>query len=92
MTDAHIKQNTSDEHVFIVVECEGRPTISIDIINYHGRRCLGIRVDGNGILDILLDVKDLEPRGESMFRFCGMCGEKIQMHSSRSHRCKDRTV
>lgn len=84
-----IQQDTPDDHVFIVVECSNRPTISIDITNEHHRRSVGIRVDGMGIFGALVDLKELPPKGEANFRYCGMCGEKFQMHSSRAHRCKD---
>lgn len=88
MQDAHIKQADADEHVFVVIECPGRPTVSIDLMNHHGRRCIGIRVDGMGLFDALVDLKELKPKGEVLFRYCGMCGEKIQLHSSSGHHCK----
>ena len=84
-----IQQDTPDDHVFIVVECSNRPTISIDITNEHHRRSVGIGVDGMGIFGALVDLKELPPKGEANFRYCGMCGEKFQMLSSRAHRCKD---
>lgn len=88
MKTAHIVQDDADEHVFVMIECSGRPPISLDIMNRHGRRGLGVRVDGMGIFDVLLDIRELSPQGHAMHRFCGMCGEKIQLHSSRSHQCK----
>jgi hypothetical protein len=83
----HITQNSPDDHAFIVIECPGRPAISIDVMNHAGRRGVGIRVDGMGIFHALVDLKELKPKGEALFRFCGMCGEKIQLHSSRTHKC-----
>lgn len=87
----HVIQRSPDEHVFIVIECPERPTVSIDIMNHHGRRGLGIRVDGMSISDTLLDLKELPPKGESLFRYCGMCGEKIQLLSSGGHECEEQS-
>lgn len=89
MTDARILQDGPDEHVFIVIECPERPKLSLDLMNCHGRRCLEVRVDGMGIFGGLVDLKELSPKGESMFRYCGMCGEKLELLSSRSHQCKE---
>jgi len=86
--ESHVVQDTPDDHVFIVIECPGRPAISIDITSPHGRRCLSVRVDGMGIFSALVDLKELRPKGEAMFRYCGMCGEKLHLHSSRGHKCK----
>lgn len=89
---AHIIQDSPDDHVFIVIECPGRPMISIDVKNLAGRRGVGIRVEGMGIFSALVDLKELAPRGEALFRYCGMCGEKLQLHSSRSHQCADQPL
>ena len=89
LKDIRISQDTPDDHVFIVIECPGRPTLSIDITNQHCRRGVGIRVDGMGIFHALVDLKELKPKGEAMFRYCEMCGEKLQLASSRGHQCKD---
>lgn len=85
--DTHVQQGSPDNHVFIVIECPDRPVISVDITNEHGRRGIGIRIDGMGLFYALVDLKELDPKGEAMFRFCGMCGEKLQLHSSRGHQC-----
>lgn len=90
MQEAHLHQSSPDEHVFIVVECPGRPTISIDITNQHGRRSLGVRLDGMGVADMLVDLKELPTKGETMFRYCQMCGNKLQLLSSRPHKCEER--
>lgn len=87
MKKTHIQQENTDEHVFIVIECPGRPAISIDLTNQHGRRRVGIRIDGMGIFSALCDLKELKPKGEALFRYCGMCGEKIRLNSSRGHQC-----
>ncbi len=88
--EAHVTQESADDHVFIVVECPDRPTISIDITNPHGRRGMGVRVNGMGIFSALVDLKELGPtKCERLFRFCGMCGEKLKLHSSRSHECPE---
>ncbi len=89
LLDAHIKQNGPDDHVFIVIECPDRPTISVDLMNHHGRRVACIRVDGMGVFSGMVDLKELLPKGDVLFRYCGMCGEKIQLHSSRPHQCKE---
>jgi hypothetical protein len=88
MKTASIVQDDPDEHVFVIVECPGRPAISIDIMNLHGRRFFGVRVNGISIFNGLLDLEELKPKGESTFRYCGMCGEKIELTSSWSHNCK----
>ena len=59
MKQAKIVQDTVDEHIFIKIECKGRPTISLDISNDYAVRCLSVRADGNGILNARLDVKAL---------------------------------
>ncbi len=89
MKTQSIIQTSPDEHVFIHIECPGRPPISLDLMNHHGRRGLGIRVDGMGMANLLVDVKDLPPKGEAIFRYCCMCGEKIRMHLSRDHQCAE---
>ncbi len=88
MKTAHIQQENPDDHVFIVIDCKGRPPISIDMTNPHGRRGLSVRVDGMGIFRMLVDLKELPAKGEALFRYCGICGEKIELHSSRPHECK----
>ena len=85
---AHIEQKTPDDHVFIMVECAGRPTISIDIRNPSGRREASIRVDEMGIFNALVDLKELKPKSKHIERYCGMCGEKFVMFSSTPHQCK----
>lgn len=85
-----IVQDSPDEHVFIEIECAGLPTVSIDLMNYHCRRGVGIRVDGMGILNALVDVKEIGPnKGGSSFRYCGMCGEKLERSSSLTHECPE---
>lgn len=77
-----------DDHVFIIIEREGRPTISLDLMNNHGRASLGIRSDGNGIANVLCDVGSLKPKSGAMNRFCPMCGIKIDHSQSFDHECK----
>lgn len=84
----HTLKHDVDEHVFIMLECEGRPTISIDIANAHGRRAMSVRVDGMTMHSMLLDVDHLEPKGKVIKRFCPICGEEINLVSSKSHKCE----
>lgn len=85
-----IQQASPDQHVFIVIRCPGRPAISLDLMNPHGRRGLSVRVDGMGIFSALVDLKELKPvSGDAIFRYCGMCGEKLNLFSSRGHTCKE---
>lgn len=78
-----------DDHLFIMIERPDRPTISLDFMNSHGRNTLGIRVAGMCIASILCDIKELPPKITQITRYCPMCGEKIQLCSSRSHNCKE---
>lgn len=88
MKQSYIQQDSPDDHVFILIECPGRPAISIDVTNNHCRRGLAVRVNGMGIFNMLVDLKELQGKGELIFRYCSMCGEKLQLHSSRDHECK----
>jgi hypothetical protein len=89
MKEAHIVQDDSNEHVFIVIECPERPAISIDVTNIHGRRGIGVRIDGTGIFGCLADLKELPAKGaEVLFRYCQFCGEKLKLSSSRPHHCE----
>jgi hypothetical protein len=54
-----VRAEVQDDHVFIVIECPNRPTISIDVTNCHSRRGVAIRVDGMGIFNALVDLKEL---------------------------------
>lgn len=79
-----------DDHVFIMVECPSRPTISIDIGNWHGRRSLGVRVNGEGMFSGVVDARWLEPDGKGdPIRYCPECGEKIKLFSSQGHICPE---
>lgn len=79
-----------DDHIFIMVKRKDRPTISIDIMNCHGRATLSVRSDGMGIGSILCDVAPLKPAsGKILTRYCPMCGEKLDNFSSAPHQCKD---
>jgi len=73
-----ILQLGPDEHVFIMIECEDRPTISLDLANLHGRRCLSIRVNGMTIGSSLLDVEELPTLTTRLKRWCPFCGEEIE--------------
>lgn len=92
MIQETIRQENPDEHVWITVECDGRPTISIDIGNNHGRRFMSVRIDGMSHYSMLLDTAHLPPRSSDDWmehRFCPFCGEEINFLSSKSHICKD---
>lgn len=81
-----------DDHVWITIRCPGRPTISLDIDNNHGRRLLHTRIDGMGHSGILLDTKELGPahtEPEILTRYCAYCGEELNLISSKTHRCKE---
>lgn len=76
-----------DDHVFIVIRRTGRPTVSLDLANVHGRGYLSVRVNGMGMGGHLVDVEHLPPAGSALHRFCPFCGEEINLVSSKSHRC-----
>lgn len=80
-----------DDHIFIMVEREGKPTISLDITNTHGITCLHARVEGNSIASIRCDVEPLPFKvGENWrVRYCSTCGEEINPVLSSGHTCKD---
>lgn len=82
---------TQDEHVFITAEFEDRPTVSLDLCVAHGRRYLGVRVNGMTVSSLLLDVEELPtmPDQIAFIRFCPYCGEEINIISSKSHHCKN---
>lgn len=89
---AVIEQANPDEHVWITVNCEGRPTLSIDIGNAHGRRYMSVRLDGMTHHSMLLDTAHLPSRSSNDWlehRFCPFCGDKIDFLSSRTHTCAD---
>ena len=75
-----------DDHVFIMIEREERPTVSIDV--YRDGQ-IGVRVNGYGIFNAFLDVERVH--GNVMFkeehRYCPMCGQELQLFSSRAHQC-----
>ena len=83
----------ADDHIFIVLECEGRPTISIDITGERGGgRYIGVRMDGMCLISAALDIAPLvlPPREQKPFqymRFCPICGGKIDSFSSAGHAC-----
>jgi hypothetical protein len=87
MKTAEITQESVDEHVFVIINCPDRPTVSIDITDHHGRRGLSVRIDGMGVGEFLVDLKELPAIAGKLFRYCGMCGEKLNLHSSRAHQC-----
>lgn len=79
-----------DDHVFIWIECEGRPAISIDLMKGRGRRCVGIRADGYSLFGGVVDVQWLENAGSHRpRRFCAECGAEMDLLSSRGHVCPD---
>ena len=81
-----------DDHVFIVIEREGRPTISIDIMNEHGRGCMGVRLNGTVAFNMLVDTAALPPKGKEIHRYCPICGEEICLWSSIGHHCKEEDI
>jgi hypothetical protein len=88
MLNKTVIKSDADDHIWITIECPDRPVISIDIMNLHGRRSLDVRVDGMGMFGCLLDVKELPPSsGDLLHRYCSMCGEKLNLYSSRPHVC-----
>ncbi len=89
MKAAHLTQDDANDHVFVVIACPDRPTLSIDVTNQHGRRGVSVRVDGMGIFHALVDLKELPPAGgDVLFRYCCFCGDKLQLSSSRPHVCE----
>jgi len=83
------KQGNANNPVHILLDCDDRPSVNFDIINMHGRRSLDIRLNGMSIFSMLLDVDALGYAGDSNpRRFCPICGEKINLLSSRGHSCK----
>ena len=89
VTHYQAKQKTPDDHVFVTIECPDRPTISIDVMNQHGRRYLSVRVDGMTISSTLLDVEELPPlSANDLRRWCTFCGkERNWMSASDNHEC-----
>jgi hypothetical protein len=81
----------TDEHVFILVETPGRPAISLDISNTHGRRALSVRNEGMSVASFLLDVDaNLPPLGKRIERFCPYCGSPRNIVASVDrHECDD---
>lgn len=77
-----------DDHVFIVIKRPGRPTVSLDLANVHGRGYLSVRVNGMGMGGQLVDVEHLPPAGNALHRYCPFCGEEINLVSSKTHRCE----
>ena len=89
----HVIEAGLDDHVFIMVKRPGRPTVSLDLDNRHGRAGLSVRTDGHGIASIVTDVGWKTPKSGKIFeRFCPMCGEEIDHLSSAGHQCKDGDV
>lgn len=85
--------HTIDEHVSFLLKCEGRPLVNLDISNTHGRRTLGVRVDGMSILSVLLDVESVPPAGREIQRFCPYCGVELDLTASIDrHECKADTA
>lgn len=83
----------TDEHAFIMIERENRPTISID---QSRDGVLSIRVDGHFMFNMgtFIERMQFDPAKEKdtprpIHRFCPLCGEEIQMWSSAGHLCKD---
>lgn len=86
----HVIEADVDDHVFIMVKRPGRPTVSLDLANSHGRAGISVRTDGHGIASIMTDVDWKEPKSGDVFaRFCPMCGEKLNHVLSSGHHCKD---
>jgi hypothetical protein len=78
-------------HVFIHVRNpEERPDISLDLTNLAGRQVMMVRVNGMVVASLLLDVKELPAKGgEVLTRYCPVCGEEINIGSSKMHQCDE---
>ena len=73
-----------DDHIWITItNLENQPTISLDIENSHGRRVLGVRVNGTVVASILLDEFPSMTLPANLKRYCPYCGEEI------NHECKN---
>lgn len=82
-----------DEHVFIRLDTDDRPTISIDVANRHGRRYLAVRANGMTIASVLCDVEELPPAGHRIDRFCPYCGHIINLVASVDrHVCPETSI
>lgn len=78
-----------DEHVYIRIDTEDRPTLSLDVADTHGRRTLSIRVNGMVVSSLLVDVEAMDTMKDGAWkRFCPYCGEEINFISSKTHVCK----
>ena len=87
MQQFKITQDGPDDHIWQLIECEGRPAINFDVTNSHGRRVLSVRVDGMTVASHLLDVEYLEPKGDAKTRrYCPFCGKEIWL-LSKGHEC-----
>jgi hypothetical protein len=85
----HVIKQDVDEQIVVILECEGRPTVGMNVGNWHGRRGLQISVDGMGMFSTLLDLKELGPLGDRIAKFCPYCGEELVLVSSKTHFCSD---
>jgi hypothetical protein len=87
----HVVDLNEDDHVFVWIKRKGRPDISIDLHEVHGRYALGVRTGGMSLAHMLVDVEPLKPLGgEPVHRFCPFCGDEINIVSSKTHVCKDK--
>lgn len=79
-----------DDYAHISIRREGRPNIDIDIQQLG----LTVRSDGYYVASMLTDVKVLPHAGDTQLldRFCGWCGEQLDLISSAPHTCKDGTT
>jgi len=75
-----------DDHVFILIEREGRPTTSLDLTGEG----LSVRSNGYFIGSLFVDVERTEMKGDStiLHRFCPLCGERLVLASLRAHQCE----
>lgn len=81
---------SADDHVFVIIERDEGPVVSLDLTNSHGHGVLSVRSDGMTIGTILTDVAVTEHVGDSqrLQRFCPYCGEEKNLVSSRDrHVC-----
>lgn len=83
----------ADDHVFIVIERDEGPTISLDLSNPHGHGSLSVRADGMTIASVLTDVTVAPHVGDSqrLRRFCPYCGQERNLAASVDrHHCEPR--
>lgn len=86
----YVVEINEDDHVLLWVKRKGRPDISVDLHEVHGRYALGVRSGGMMLSHLLVDVEPLKPHGGApVQRWCPFCGEEINLASSKTHRCKE---